>query len=564
MYGRRTVLLLLILVAILAVVIRYPCTEHERYQADSYFIHYLSESIVDAGYAEWTISPLSYVGYFPLSYPSGVPFLLSEMSMLTGLSVDASILLFGIIIGVLFSLGVFCLGREFIPGVEFAILATLLATLGPRFVDTSSWVGSARAPLVLLLMMTVLIAWRSGESGRLRALSVAAMLTFGCIACHHMAVLFVLFGLAYLLASLGMVYSQRRMHLSRKRAATLYLLAVLSLCTIAPFFLFESLLDSVLHSFGSDYVFDFDPAAASVILNLGISYTHQIGFILPIAVLGVIVGWTRARLSIRYLFLILTLVAAIPLLGRALYISMLLLPFVAVLGALVIYQAFRTTKRESLLRVGLTSLIIFSIILPIWSVGFWNGQEYLSGDTVEVPSETYNDASYLRENFKETFAIANSEVTALQMATLAKSYILREGIYSILNGEIDGDKLRSSIELSADRFPENLYSWFTYEESVDIDYFVLGLMTKGYSFLESSQGTSSGAYDYFSSHSNLVVLVDNEWSESYVTEYGVSQSAFLTEIKNGVWIDGESSNAVDSYQVFQSGGMTAYILDLFP
>ncbi|MFY9606099.1 MAG: hypothetical protein WAS24_05155, partial [Thermoplasmata archaeon] len=83
---RNTVLLLLLALILLSVAVRYPLVEHERYQTDSYYIHYLSKTIADDGYAKWTFNSLSYIGYYPFSYPAGVPFLISELSSATGVS----------------------------------------------------------------------------------------------------------------------------------------------------------------------------------------------------------------------------------------------------------------------------------------------------------------------------------------------------------------------------------------------------------------------------------------------------------------------------------------------
>ena len=118
MFPRKTVLLLLFAVILLSLAVRYPLVEHERYETDSYFVHALSNDIVREGQAAWTFSPLSYVGYYPFSYPSGAPFVLAEVSILTGLNVDACILLVDAMIATLFCLVVFCLSREFIHRVE--------------------------------------------------------------------------------------------------------------------------------------------------------------------------------------------------------------------------------------------------------------------------------------------------------------------------------------------------------------------------------------------------------------------------------------------------------------
>jgi hypothetical protein len=93
MLSKKVVLLFLAVLILLSIAVRYPLVEHERFQTDSYTIHYFAKSIVDNGYARWTFHALSYLGYYPISYPSGSAFFLAEFSSVTGMELESSILL---------------------------------------------------------------------------------------------------------------------------------------------------------------------------------------------------------------------------------------------------------------------------------------------------------------------------------------------------------------------------------------------------------------------------------------------------------------------------------------
>jgi hypothetical protein len=202
-FSKRVVLLLLFAFLLLTIAFRYPSVDHERYQADSYFIHLLSQSIMDDGNAAWIFSPFSYIGYYPLSYPSGTPFLLADLSLMTGLSVETSILLAGMLFGLMFCLAAFCIAREFIFESRFVLLATLFMISGSRFVDTTYWVGSARGPLVVLMILSLMVAFRASSTRRNLMVPTTILLIFGCLTLHHMAVLYFFFGAAFVLASFG-------------------------------------------------------------------------------------------------------------------------------------------------------------------------------------------------------------------------------------------------------------------------------------------------------------------------------------------------------------------------
>ena len=200
-FSKRAVLLLLLTFVLLSVAFRYPLVEHERHHTDSYFIHMLSGSIVDEGYAKWVFHPLSLFGYYPFSYPSGTPFLVAELAELTGVTVDVAILLSGMMLSILFCLAVFFLARHFFSRSEFVLLVTLLVILGPRFIDTTYWDGSARGYAVVMMTLAVAVLLRVSVNVRLRLYPIAAVFVVGCFMVHHMAVLLVLVAIGYLIAS---------------------------------------------------------------------------------------------------------------------------------------------------------------------------------------------------------------------------------------------------------------------------------------------------------------------------------------------------------------------------
>ena len=84
-----TILLLLIL---LNIAVRIPVTPHEI-GCDSFFIHWMAQSILEEGTALWLIHPASVFGLYPFSYPSFVPFLLATISNIMGLEIETIILI---------------------------------------------------------------------------------------------------------------------------------------------------------------------------------------------------------------------------------------------------------------------------------------------------------------------------------------------------------------------------------------------------------------------------------------------------------------------------------------
>ena len=556
--SRRMVCLLLVVLALLSIAVRYPLVEHERNQTDSYSMHNMSQSIVDYGRAKWVFSSLSLIGYYPFSYPSGVPFLLAEVSSLTGLSVEVTILLVNSILGILFALGVFVLAQYFIRRQELVLLATFLSILGSRFIDTSYWCGSARSLVVVLMILFLFTLLRTSRGGLNRLLPVAVLFGFGSLASHHMAVLLILFGVAYTISAGQIHFLYPRLRLHKRRAAAVcngLIGATIAVVVFGNQNYYNTL------GFGGHEATSFfhsDTPLLSVIVNLSASYTNQIGFVLLFAVFGIPGLLRRSRLSMETLFPLVLLLAFIPVLASTLYVSMLLAPFVAILGVGAISRMFTSTKKKGFAVLVVAVLMASSIALPIWSVHRWNEREYRSGEIVETNNQLFNDAFYLRENAAGASAITNVYVLRPQLAAVGHMRFLGSSMFATLSGDIRPENVKhGDITWSEEVFPRNLINLLKPKSSPDFDSYISQLMRSGVNNL----GSFPDAKGYFSSHSRLLVAVDNTRPNRYVDSYDDSPAPFLTDIRNVTsWSGGNQE--FSSYTMYQSEGMTLYLVQL--
>jgi len=545
-------------IVLIAIAVRYPLVEHERNQTDSYFIHQLSYSIVDSGYAKWTFSAFSYVGYYPFSYPSGMPFLVAEVSSLTGLSIESCILLTDFVLASLFCLVCFVLARQFLRRPEYVLLATLLVTLGSRFVDTSYWNASARGPFVVLFTLVVFLSFRAVAMGQNRLFILAGILAVGCLAMHHMAVLLVLFGIGYLLAAFETHYFLERFSLHRRRMAVAFnVVSGLSIVVFVVGFS-ERFGTPGFSSFEETSLLDINPTALSIILNMAASYTNQIGFILLFALMGIPSLFRSSRLCIETLFPLAVLIVFIPVLGSGLYVSMLLAPVVAILGTMWIAKLLESSRRRLTVLSIIALLIVSSAALPMWSTQRWNEKEYLSGKTVNVDDQVFNDATYLRVNFKGNAAISNVDTTASELAAIGHVTFLGSGISMVLSGDVTREDILRNLKWSDAPFPRNLYMWFEYPQQPSVEFLVLALMITGVRFVAGPQ-SSHDATEYYLNHPKFVVAVDSLRPSEYVDSYSVNHAAFLTEIERSTT---NASQEFSSYECYQTAGLTLYIVQL--
>jgi len=560
MFPRKTVLLLLLAIILMSLVVRYPLVEHERSASDSYFIHALSNSIAREGRAAWTFNPLSYVGYFPFSYPSGVPFVLAEMSILTGLDTDVCILLADAMIATLFCLAVFCLSREFIHRVEFVLLASLLAALAPRFVDTTYWNGSARGMEVVLITLLVFAAFRAGFSQSKRLLVVSGLIGFGCFAVHHMAVLIILYGIGFVLADLTVHYLPRAFRSRGKRLTITTVTSLGVIATIVVLNYFE-ILGNSFGAIGEAGFFEFKVPVANLLGNLIVSYVHQIGLVLVVAALGVVAFLRAPRFFVRGIFPFAVLLVFVPVLGSSLYVSMLLSPFVAIVGVLW-FQGVQGQKKT---RIGTSTtmiaiLIVFSLTFTVWSVDRWNQSEQPSGDTVQVGNEVFNDAAYLRWNGDRLYTITNAAPLGAQLSAYSDVSFLGSGIQATINRDVTKEEIENNLSSSTTPFPGNLYTWLVYKDDLFIGTYVFALMVNGVSVIHGTDEANK-FHAYAISHSNVLVVVDNNWPSEYASPYGIEKAWFLSEIRN-CQTYGSQHEDIESYCSYESQRVTIYMVQL--
>ena len=557
--SKKTVLCFLGAILILTIALRYPLVEHERFQSDSYYIHILADSIVRDGHASWTFHPLSYVGYYPFSYSSGVPFLMAEVSELTGLRVDACILLSNMVLGVLYCLGCFLLARQFLVRPEFILLATLFAVCAPRFVDTTYWDGSARGPLIVLLTLAVLAAHRGSRMGQGRMYAIAAVFGATTFAIHHMAVLFVIFGMSYVIATFQAHYLLPKVFVKRRQAAAFVNSAFIFGLLVVTFFLFDYLTNPEETGLVESSLFNFDIPLLDILADLAVSYTSQIGFILPVAVIAMFSLFRRSQFSLSNIFLFSAIVCFIPLLDRALYVAMVLTPFAAILGTMWIRNLDMYSKR----RIGvilLTSLLVVTaIILPFWMSARWNDETYISKDKVEVNSQDFNDASYLRVMYPGTYAISNNNLGSMVLFANSDTGFLDAGIMLAINGDINETEILKNVTWWNEDFPVNMYTWYQYSNTPHMDSYILRFYMNGMDGY--IQPGIIGSLD----RDRHLILIDRDWPSKYVNQYGIANAKLPGQLYNAEWLrqlpqpSAPVMQPIESYMVYQSSGNIVYV-----
>jgi hypothetical protein len=421
--GRRTTVMLLGVIVLFSLILRYPRSGHEV-GVDSFFVHVLAQSIVADGHAEWIVSPFSYFGWYPLSYPSAGPFLLASTTALTGTSLEGSILLIAMLLGPIGILGAFLMAREFRSESAFALVVAFLYGVAPRFLAFTLWSASTRSLFMALLPIFI---WSLIAHYRRRSIARYLILTTSftlLAATHRLSVLLSVVFLAFLVAAIAQVilrilriyFPRIVLHNSFRKAAPH--LALVAIVLIAAAMLLGS---NVLGEYTKgELASGTEPQIQ--ILNLIVSIARSSGIALPLTFVGIVVVTRQRNKTIREPFLAFAFLGLIPTLLLREYAGFYVLPLLTLLGGLGfrgLVALFR--KRPRLLK---TVAAVLVLVIAGFSTFVLNVE--VSRSTYISP-EVYDASQYSRLLAGSDTFVSNDGLTGIQFAAVSGVHILPVG-----------------------------------------------------------------------------------------------------------------------------------------
>jgi hypothetical protein len=413
---------------------------------------------------------------------------------------------------------------------------------------------------VVLITLLVLATFRAGFSQSKPLLVVSGFVAFGCFVVHHMAVMIILYGIGFAIANMAGHYLPRVFQDRGRRWAMIAATFLGVIATIVALNYFDFLGNSV-DAIGETGFFHFDTPVVATLVNLLVIYTHQIGFVLVLAALGVIASLKAPRFFVRGVYPMAVLLVFVPVLGSSLYVSMLLAPFVAIVGVLWLQRFQSSKKTTSGTYTGIVVvLLVLSLTFTVWSVDRWNQSVQPSGDGVQVGNEVFNDAAYLRWNGDGLYTMSNAEPLGAQLGAYSRASFLGSGTQATINRDVTKEQIENNISSSITPFPGNLYTWFDYKDDWFINTYVFALMTGGVSVIHGNEATNK-FHAYATSHPNVLIVVDNNWPSEYVSAYGTASARFLSEVRNGHTFGSPQEN-MGSYCTYESQRVTIYMVQL--
>lgn len=410
---RRECFWLVVASLLVTMALRWPSTYHET-GIDSIYIHGLSNSIVQSGDIGWFAHPLSIFGLYPLSYASGMPVLLSQFALMSGTTMELTILVFSFLAAAIAAVTSFMLTLEIRRSPLLAFAVSIIYSASPLLLYYTEWTITTRGFFIALLPLSIwLIIKRerlgSSKSDRRMKMILLVILAVDLVflaTVHKAALMVSLFILSYIIASrvyrtinwdaFQKGYKIGGLKLSRGGLITIILIVSIgSSIIIISNYLGWLGIESYEQGFFSD------GSNLSMIVNVIASIAATAG--LPIALLfpiGLVYTILIKKKSFVDFFLLISFLLILPFSGSRTY-ERLLFPIIIIIMIFIPIYFIRNKKHRKLFTQIIVVATIITLPLNFVIVDRYNQwpSEMAINDGVSIPDHTYMTAIYFQYNF---------------------------------------------------------------------------------------------------------------------------------------------------------------------
>lgn len=460
---------LLCIICALNVVLRLPTTPHEI-GWDSFFIHGLAESISTYGYAKWLIHPLSVFGYYPFSYASAVPLILSEMSQITGLRMEWTIWVFCVIEGILAALFAYIMAGEIKNNELFKFIVALAFSISSGMLWFTTWTISTRGLLLVFMPLFIYSLLKTRTSSKIKYGSLCAVIFLVSMMMHNMYFFLALILIAYC-GSILLYTFKDRFSKRIKILRPITFLILIMLFGFLSYLLFLSFITKMFSHYTGN-VFGYDQ-----ILRLAITYGARIGILVFIAVFGLIMLLYKKEKNQLDLFLIILTLLFTPLLFLIEYTSLGILFLAAILIGLGFLDLTKFLTKEKAKLITIAIIIVVAVswagLAQVWHPGVL--KEDTPAEERYMTDSCFNTAIWLDYHLStnERIVVSGASGFSRRLSAVSGAQTISEwGPFELINGFVDEDSIKVKLK--------PIYLWpddgpFTLKEPPHVHY------TYGYS-----------------------------------------------------------------------------------
>ena len=426
-FSKHTTYALVALLIVLNIIFRYPTTPHEI-GWDSFSIHLLANSISEFGYAKWWIHPASIGGFYPYSYASTVPFLLSGISQCTGIGMQWTIWLFCVLIGIFSASTAYLMAGAIKDDDVFKYVVALVYSTSTGILYFTTWTVSTRGLFIVLLPLFIYLLLKCRISiAKYNTLTLILFVVL--LITHHLFYFIIPVVVSYLIV---IIFYKLKMHVRFAKIPKNFVYFVLPACFLGmfaiPFF---------IHSFiGVELGYVWQEIQF-------IEYARIIGF----PVIFIIGGFSYLLLkpvkSFEEWFLLIVLLGLTPMLHIEIYTKWFFLAFACLLIGVALTNIVKTTIKK---KKGVTSTIVVILLLSSISfAGYYQFVHFLNDPspyTRHMEERTYVGALWIKDNIdKDKNMIVQHYISHRVFSTSEVPTLTGIGAADLAYGFVDPNKL---------------------------------------------------------------------------------------------------------------------------
>lgn len=372
---------LIILLILLNFIIRIPSVPHEMGN-DGFTIHILANSVSISGYAGWWAHPSSIFGFYPYSYASAVPFIISGISQVTGVEMEIVVWAFSVIIGLFSAFTAYILAKIIWDNDIFKFLVAFSYSFSPGILNFSTWDISTRGlffvllPLFIYFLIKILKSKTKSDLIRISLLFFTLFVLL--MATHHYIFMTIPIIISFIIVAMSDKLGIHRFFKTSDYEINITFLLGLFAMLFIPFF------TGMLIS-GSRY------GALNGLLENGIRYS---GVLFIFTIPGLIYLSFKNNKKLEEWFVLFTLLMIMPLLYQETYIHYFIIILSSVFLSIAMINVIEIGKKK---KYAIYFVIIMLLISTSFSSYFqhWNSR----GKPKFYMSETkYNVGLWAKEN----------------------------------------------------------------------------------------------------------------------------------------------------------------------
>ncbi|ETA69096.1 hypothetical protein MettiDRAFT_2589 [Methanolobus tindarius DSM 2278] len=446
--GQSSKLILFLLLILTNFIVRIPSIPHEK-GYDSFFIHSVANSVTNFGIAKWWINWMSVFGLYPYSYASAVPFSLSGLSQLTGISMEYTILIFCIMLGFFSIFSAYMLATIFFDKFIYRFIFSVVFSLSASTVELTTWNITTRAQFLVFLPLFLYMLFKAIYGSKKHLFSYLVVALF-LLATHHYVYLALFYSAIVIFTyAIFWLISLKPIFTEKARNINFYYFMVFVSCIIIMF-LFGSKIGFI--TAGSRYQWIIDIVLISI---------RNAGFIFPIFIGAFIYLIFKKNKDINEWFLLISFIPTFFLSFNQTYGYIVTYLFITIIGTfgfsniIKIYPTNKKYIRQFLILVLILN-VAFSSFFTHYKTGIVGGYyDWYMGE------ETYVTGNWIQEYISpDEYAIGNGfETTRLFASYGGLPAMYSDDVNNYINGFLvpNESNYRKNSVTSTDFYFDNPY-----------------------------------------------------------------------------------------------------------